>query len=102
MSDTQSPEIAKLTAEIAALRASLAMLVAGLHGRFNYGSGQDWSDSTWLHKLSVSRKALIRSTIGRQQEAIATVFNIGSALANRFAEYMRRKDEWDHQATSPP
>jgi hypothetical protein len=38
------------------------------------------------------------AAIGRQQEAIATIFNIGSALANRLAEYMRRKDEWDHQA----
>ena len=38
------------------------------------------------------------AAIGRQQEALATIFNIGSMLANRLAEYMRRQDDWDHQA----
>jgi hypothetical protein len=38
------------------------------------------------------------AAVGRAQESLAAIFGIASMLANRLAEYVRRKDEWDHQA----
>jgi hypothetical protein len=45
MSDSNS-DLAELRAEVAALRGSLALLLAGLHGRNSLGGTSHWTDGT--------------------------------------------------------
>ena len=46
MSTTPNSEYAQLAGECAALRASLALLITGLHGKHDFGTGNDWRDGT--------------------------------------------------------